>query len=301
MIKSITVFNHVGDSLVLDLFNPYASGLAVKTISGLTPPTVNFSVSPLASVDGGTFGGARVDSRNIVMSLVPMAKHTIEDDRLLVYRFFPIKRKITLKVETDHRTAQIEGYVESCDADIFSNFETIQVSVVCVDPWFYETHREAQIFTGVRPMFEFPFASEPASGQLLEFGSIQPDTRADLVYNGDVDTGVRIAIRAVGKATNIAIINNRTKTKMSIDTDKIEKISGGAFDAGDEIVVDTKIGHRSAKLVRNGKTVNVLGALNRDADWFQISPGINEFTFTAATGQKNVEITFDYQNAYGGI
>ena len=55
------------------------------------------------------------------------------------------------------------------------------------------------------------------------------------------------------------------------------------------------------RLLRNGAYTNIIAALNKDADWFQLSNGRNEFSFTAETGEKNLVATFNYRNAYGGV
>ncbi len=51
---------------------------------------------------------------------------------------------------------------------------------------------------GVQPAFEFPFENNSLTENLLEFGEIRLDTRAELNYEGDADTGVVINIHFNG-------------------------------------------------------------------------------------------------------
>ena len=69
MIKTVKITNYRGEVLILDLANPYSSGLAVTNIDGLGPEKASINTVEIASNDGAMFNSARVESRNIVMSL----------------------------------------------------------------------------------------------------------------------------------------------------------------------------------------------------------------------------------------
>ena len=136
MIKSITVTNYLGDSLVLDLARPELSGFVVKSVTGLGAGKSTINTTEVATNDGSIYNSARLSSRNIVLSLAFLWKPTIEDVRHLSYKFFPIKRMVTLLIETDNRLAQITGYVESNEPTIFSKDEGSDISIICPDPFF---------------------------------------------------------------------------------------------------------------------------------------------------------------------
>ena len=161
MIKSITVTNYLGDSIKLELARPEESGFIVTSVTGLGAGKANINMTEVATNNGGLFNSSRLPSRNIVISLKFMFKETIEDMRQLSYKYFPIKKKLTLLVETDNRLAEIDGYVETNEPDIFSKEEGSDISIVCPNPFFYsagEDGKNTTIFFGVEPMFEFPFS-----------------------------------------------------------------------------------------------------------------------------------------------
>lgn len=301
MIKSITAVNPNNERLKMELTNPESSGLIVKKVRGLGPPKAQISSTEMATLDGDIFNGARVEKRNIVLTLQMMFAPTIEDSRQKTYRYFPIKKKITLIVETDNRIAEISGYVESNEPDIFSKEETAQISIICTDPYFYALGDSETVFSGVQPLFEFPFENEDLVEPTLEFGSILLDTRATLDYIGDVDTGVTITIHALGPAENIRIYNADTYEEMVIDTWKIYNLTGHIFDTNDDIIISTVRGSKTIRLLRGGVYTNIIAALKRGSSWFQISSGPNKFGFTAQSGENNLMISFTYRNAYGGI
>lgn len=301
MIKSVTVTNPKGEVLKLELMDPESSGLVVQSITGLGPSKANINSMALATMDGSIFSSARATERNIVITLSMLPIPSVEGARQLTYKFFPVKKQITLLVETNNRLVETTGCVESNEPDIFSKQETTQISILCTDPYFYEAANNEMAFVGVQSVFEFPFENDSLTENLLEFGEIRLDTRANLDYEGDADTGVIINIHVSGEASGITLYNTVTRESMKIDTNKIAAITGIAPMQGDDIIISTIKGDKYVRLLRNGAYTNIIAALNKDADWFQLTNGRNTFSFTADRGENNLIITFNYRNAYGGV
>lgn len=301
MIKSVTVTNHVGESLKLELRSPEKSGLLIQSIEGLGPSKATINSVDIATVDGSMYNSSRITSRNIVITLAMLFSPTIEDARQKTYRFFPINKRIQLRIETDNRDVMIFGWVESNEPNIFSSLETTQISIICPDPYFYASKGQSSAFSGAEPMFEFPFSNESPTEKMIQFGEIRIDSRAIINYTGDVDTGMTMTLHALGSVEKITLYNSRTRESMFIDTDKIQKITGGPYGTLDDIIITTTPGKKTAQLLRNGIYYNVIGAIGRDADWFKLTQGDNIFDYTAEKGGDDLMIIFSYQNAYGGI
>lgn len=302
MIKSIKVTNPKGESLVLDLFHPEKSGLIVRSISGLGPPKANINSTDLATADGALYSSARASTRNIVFNLQFMFAPTIEDSRQLTYKYFPLKKLVKIEVETDNRSLETSGYVESNSPDIFSREETTQISILCLDPFFYDPNPSVTQFATVTPTFEFPFSNESTSESLIEFGTINLDTRSTIDYVGDVDTGVLITIHALGSVSgSLTIYNVETQEKMVIDLAKIKTLIGKDYGSGDDIIISTVSGDKYVQVLHDGKYTNAIAAIEKLADWFHVSVGRNIFNFTVTKGIENLVMSFSYRNAYGGI
>lgn len=302
MIKSIKVTNPKGESLVLDLFHPEKSGLIVRSISGLGPPKANINSTDLATADGALYSSARASTRNIVFNLQFMFAPTIEDSRQLTYKYFPLKKLVKIEVETDNRSLETSGYVESNQPDIFSKEETTQISILCLNPFFYDPNPSVTQFATVTPTFEFPFSNESISESLIEFGTINLDTRSTIDYVGDVDTGVLITIHALGSVSgSLTIYNIETQEKMVIDLAKIKTLIGKDYGSGDDIIISTVSGDKYVQVLHDGKYTNAIAAIEKLADWFQVSVGRNIFNFTVTKGIENLVMSFSYRNAYGGI
>lgn len=302
MIKSIKVTNPKGESLVLDLFHPEKSGLIVRSISGLGPPKANINSTDLATADGALYSSARASTRNIVFNLQFMFAPTIEDSRQLTYKYFPLKKLVKIEVETDNRSLETSGYVESNQPDIFSKEETTQISILCLNPFFYDPDLSTTQFATVTPTFEFPFSNESTTENLIEFGTINLDTRSTIDYVGDVDTGVLITIHALGSVSGyLTIYNVETQEKMVVDLAKIKTLIGKDYGSGDDIIISTVSGDKYVQVLHDGKYTNAIAAIEKLADWFQVSVGRNIFNFTVTKGIENLVMSFSYRNAYGGI
>ena len=171
MIKSITVTNYLGDTLKMELSRPQLSGFIITAITGLGPGKSNINTTEISTNDGSLYNSSRVPNRNIVISLRYLGNDSIEDVRQMSYKYFPIKKKLRLLIETDNRLAEIDGYVESNEPEIFSKEEGADISIICPYPFFYSADGDGMqttVFSGVEPLFEFPFSNESLSDPLLE-------------------------------------------------------------------------------------------------------------------------------------
>lgn len=309
MLNKIVVTNPKGEALELELTNPDKSGFAVAKIEGLGPPEATINGQEMASADGMFYSSARASTKQIIFTLEFRSRTkdsqygylSIEDCRHLCYKYFPLKKEITITVHTDSQILYTKGYVESNNPEIFSQQEYSVISVICPDPFMHEIGDNKTIFSGVQSTFEFPFSNESLEEPLLEFGSIWLDTTAVLEYVGTIDTGVLISIHAYGPCENIHIFNVDTREQILIDTEKIKTITGEGLQAKDDIIISTVKGDRYCRLLRNGEYINIIGALGRDTDWFQITNGDNAFGFTAKSGESNISVTFSCQNVYMGV
>lgn len=304
MITAVTVTNYLGESKKFELAFPEKSGFAVQKIEGLGPSKANINVTEVSTNDGSLYNSARVNSRNVVLLLRFMPNPKIEDTRQESYKFFPIKKKVRLLIETDNRLCETDGYVENNEPDIFSKEETTQISIICPDPYFYSAGPDGTnttIFYGVEPLFEFAFSNESITGKLIEFGTIKNETEQTVYYSGDAEIGIVITIHAIGDVSNITIYNIGTRETMRIDTNKLKQLTGSGMIAGDEIIISTVKGDKSITLLRNGIYTNILNCLDKDADWFQLAKGDNIFAYRAEEGMTNLQFRIENKTVYEGV
>ena len=307
MIYSLAVTNFLGDRIRLELGKPENTGFLVKSITGLGPVKANVNTTEVATNDGSMFNSARLSQRNIVIQIVfvnSIYGEDIEEIRQKSYKYFPIKKNVELVIETDNRYVRTTGYIESNEPDIFSKQEGAQISIICPDPYFYSVSEDGDNVTdfySIDPMFEFPFSNESLTEPLLVFGEIQIKTEGVITYTGDSEIGVMIYIHAIGPAEHINIYNTETREVMTIDTVKLEKLTGQGLIAGDDIIINTLKGEKSITLVRNGVSYNILNCLDKNTDWFTLVKGDNIFAFTADSGVINLQFRIENKVIYEGV
>lgn len=304
MIKSVTITNHVNESIRIDLTNPWETGIIIKKIDGLGPAKATVNTTNLATNDGAIDNSARIGTRNITLSLSFLEHPTIEDTRLLTYRYFPVKQNIKFKIETDRRICEIEGRVESNNPDIFSKTEGCQISILCPNPFFYLAEGDGiskTVFYGVEPLFEFPFSNESLTEPLLMFGAIKNKTEGTVYYNGDAEVGVTLRIHASGPISGVSIYDIRHRGIMRINDEKMIALTGEGIKAGDEITIYTSVGEKGAYLLRDGETTNILGVLERPIPWFQLSKGDNIFAYAVEDGISFFQFWIENRILFEGV
>jgi hypothetical protein len=302
MIKKVIVTNYLGESLEMELARPEVSGLAITDIEGLGPVKATINTSEIATGDGALYNSAKLETRNIVMTLDFRFGTDIETIRHTTYKYFPIKRYLTLTFVTDQRSLDAFGYVESNEPGIFQAHEVTQISVICPDPYFYATNgKTLTLFSGVNPKFEFPFENNSLTEKLINFGDIVHMYENVVTYKGDASVGITITIHALDTVKDIVIYNARTREVMRINTDFIQTLTGQAYGAGDDIIINTKRGEKSVTLLRAGLTTNILNCLGKGSSWFQLSKGDNIFIYNATEGAMSIQFKIENDTIYEGV
>lgn len=302
MINKVTITNYIGESLVMDLRSPEQSGFFIRKIHGLGPSKAIVNTTEVLSADGAFFNSSRISSRNIVIDLGFLDDgRSIETTRQQTYRFFPMKKLITIQIETDNRNGITYGYVESNEPNIFSKEEGAIISIICPSAFFYSNDDIFTIFSGTNPSFEFPFENSSLVSSLIELGQVFIDTQKSIFYTGDEETGVIISINVLGDVNNLAIHNATRSQTMEISSAVIISMTGEDLKLGDNVIISTIRGDKYIYLIRNGTVYNILNALSETAIWFRLERGDNVFTYTADNGLSNLQFSITNKVVYGGL
>ena len=304
MIKSVTITNYLGETIKLELTRPATSGFAIEFIDGLGPPKGTINTTEISTSDGGVFASARLAQRNIILGLifVENRSETVERLRHKAYKYFPLKKKLQFRIETDTRTAVIDGYVESNEPDIFTKRAGCTISIICPNPYFRSVDGNVVVeFSGIEPSFEFPFSNESRTNPMLEMGTILNENTKVITYKGDGEVGVTIRSVVMGEVENINFYNISTRETMSIDTNRIATVTGTALSEGDEIIITTDKSEKSIKLIRDGESINILNCLSKGSSWFALTKGDNVFAYTCDVGQLNLQVSIEHKVIYEGV
>lgn len=279
----LNVKNDKGEVLNLSSNKNYT----VYKVTGLQPPAIAISSSNNATSDGMTVNNVRAGQRNIVVYMT--VNGDVESNRINLYKYFPLKKLVTLYFKNGSRDVFIEGYVELIECDLFTNKQVAQISIICPQPYFKAVDEFVSYFSDVSSLFQFPFSISESG---MEVSTITTNVRKSIVNSGDVESGLIIELYAIGSVVNPVIYNvfERTHIKLMF-----------TMEANDRIVINTNIGKKSIKLIRGGVEYNILGHLYPDSNWLTLSAGDNVFTYDADNGKSNLQITFTTSLLYGGV
>nr|DAQ23785.1 MAG TPA: tail protein [Caudoviricetes sp.] len=304
MIYTIIATNAKGDSVELDLANPWAGGIAVTGASGLGPAEGTINTVNFATSDGALFNSSRIKSRDIELNLKFLGSD-IEAVRHKLLRYFRVKHPITLDFITDYRHTCITGYVEKNEIDIFSNSEGADLTIVCPNPFFKLRDpvkgKNSVRFTTSTPSFEFEFQDPNSDSPTLIFGEMTATGETVVVYEGDADASTIVDIQFLGPASGVKLYNTTTQTRINIDTNEISRLLGSTIRAGDRLSISSGVGDKYVKAYRDGNVYNALSALDKDSDWIFLTPGDNLITVRADTGIDNVSAIISFENLYESI
>ena len=329
MIYAVTVTNHVGESIRCDLADPEKSGFAITRIEGIGPGKAGISVKDTPTMDGGIHTNSRISARNIVLSVTffespePLdhykKKFGVETTRHRLYKYFPLKKQIHLTFETDERICAISGFVESNEPEIFSEQESAQISIICPDPYFRLVTDDgfiSELLSGAGE-FTFPFKNNALRQNKIVFGNISDKDVAAIVYEGDVETGVVIRIKAFGSVSSIifyycgvsSLENPADYSDLTLDSSKSMQIysyqiwqqTDAGIQAGDEFEISTMPGNKYFRMFRDGEVYNVLGRFEHPPLWFKLEHGFNYFVTQITGGDANIEASISYPVLYLGV
>ena len=258
----------------------------VKKISGLTRPATNINTST-GSSDGTYYNSSKLQQRNLVIDLV--LRGDIETNRQRLYRIFPLKTACTVYFKNYNRNVKIKGYVEVLDGDLFVEQEQIQISIICPQPYFESLKTLYTELSKIVRMFEFPFSIQV--GEPIPFSERRNLPLCSIVNNGDAECGLILTVALSGEVQDLKIYHTATPQFLGFDY---------SFQAGDQIRINTLTGQKKLTLLRDDEEINLLSYMQPGSSWFQLTVGINDFTFTASN-QDFVRILFATTELFGGV
>lgn len=300
MIKSVTVTNYLGESIEIELAFPEKSGFAITKIEGIASPKSDVNVTEVVTADGGLFNSSRMISRDIKIKMLYYGVD-IESIRQKSYKYFPSKRPVRLLFKNENRTIYASGYVEENKTNIFDKKEGSEITIVCPDPYFYALKNTETVFSGVVPLFEFPFDNNSVSENLIEMGNIVTKQYETVYYKGEAEVGVTIVIHSLGTVGTLTIYNIDTRQSMQINKEKLEALTGKGIVKGDTITICTEKFNKSITLLRSGVKTNILNCLERGTDWFTLNKGDNIFAYVTDEGASNVQFKVTNKVVYEGV
>lgn len=261
----------------------------VVSVEGTNPPSAIINLSKIAMIDGSKFNSSQLNTRNIVIQI--KLNGDVEKNRITLYSFFRSKEWLRFYYANDTRSVYIDGYVETIEVTPFSKSETMQISIICPNPYFQDINEQNIQFEKVIDAFYFPFSIEESG---IPF-SIINNTDALIINNSsERETGMTIQINLNDDCNKILIRKLSNGETFQLDY---------TFAQYDQIEINTNKGSKSIKLIRNAQSINLFTSMANGSSFFQLDLGDNIFDYSIDDGihDDRAEIIFKYNFNYGGV
>ncbi len=273
MLTKVEVRNVAGGLMVLPL-EDITEGLLVLDIQGLDPVKATIVSSSFATIDGEQHQSSRRGVRNLIfrLGLEPdYATDTVSSLRSRVYSYFMPKSFINLRFFTvDDLEVDISGHVESCETPMFTEEPTVDISILCMDPDFYD---------------RVPV--------VVEGDTVDDDAEQLVEYVGSVDSGIVFTLNVDRTIDELTIYH-----KAPNDEIRILEFSAPMV-AGDVLRISTVTGAKGATLTHLGTSSSILRGVSPQSPWTELMSGDN-YIRVYAEGDP-IPYTIEYLNRYGGL
>jgi phage-related protein len=165
----------------------------------------------------------------------------------------------------------------------------MQISIICPQPYFYETTTNIITFNGIIDLFEFPF-SNPIEG--MPFSEIMTNQVRQITNSGYIEGGMILEIEATGNIVEPKVYNLDTMEHFTLNIELL---------AGDKLTINTRDRNKSVKLERDGVVSNVINTIAQDSTWLKAAIGVDNFTYATVYGDENLNLTIYYNNLFQGV
>lgn len=260
----------------------------VLKITGLNPPKAQINTTKMATLDGKKFNSSTLNERNIVITV--KLNGDVEKNRIRLYSFFRPKEWCKFYYKNSSRDVFIEAYTENVECDLFTDNETMQISLLCPEPYFKDVQEIIDDISKILSKFEFPFSIDEDG---IELSTLDTSKITNIHNISEMDTGVTINIDIYSHIEKLLIKNTSTGETLTLNYQ---------FQSNDKVIINTNKGHKSIKLIRNAETINIFSAIEKGSTFFRLNIGDNFFSYLADDGENDsfVHIVFKRNTLYGG-
>lgn len=233
--------------------------------------------------NGESFIDSNLQMRNIEIELAIKDNYILNRNRL--YDIFRANTEGTFTYIQGDIKRKVNCYVESLDTTEKSEVQTVLISLIAPNPFFYDLENTLLAMASWDKSFYFPV---PYGIDTVIFG-LRNNQQVKNIYNyGNAKTPIKIIFENSSSKT---IINPRLTKIYTKDFIQIND----TLSMGDKITIDTQ----TKRIEKNG--VNIFNKRQRGSKFFMLEPGDNFFRFDADSNTEFLNVTIEYNSAYLGV
>lgn len=263
--------------------SPATDPIQIRNIDGLGPVKSDINTSQYGGIDGEFYTGAFTGKRNIVITIgfnPDWSTQTVEGLRQIVYAYFMPQTQIKLRFTSTHMAqVDIDGYVESCEPDIFSKDPQMVVSIICPKPAFYGS------------------SITVIPGETLALPDGAP---LEIDYLGTLPTGFVLSVTPNDTVPTMTNAEIRFINDDLIGAPDIFIVTA-TVDATEYLQVSSEQGNKYVRQIAtpSGTVTSILGNQAPGSVWMLLKNGKNLFRVMSAT--PGLSWTMQFYARYGGI
>ncbi|MGN1304987.1 MAG: phage distal tail protein [Oscillospiraceae bacterium] len=268
----------------------FEDGIKVTQVSGINPSCA-VTMEENAFGDGADYIGERINSRNILLTLYPCCDY--DEARTILGKIFYGNGEGKLGFIYDNgEERRITCRFESMTAVLTARPGTIQVSLLCSDPYFYKDG-PLTLICGVVDLWEFDDWELPEEDS-FEFGNISSGRSTVVSNDGEVDSGCIIRIGINFHIDGVKIIKAYTDDYIALR---------GPFDPGDIITIDTRPRRKAIKLgnIHSTAETDIMPRLIWGSTFFSIPRGGGRIIVERESGDRSFDVTMQIDERYRGV
>ena len=233
--------------------------------------------------DGETVNGFNLKMRNITIELSIIKNYIVNRNKL--YNVFTPKKEGTFYYIQGDIKRKANAYVESVDTAEKNDVQTVVISLLCPDPFFYDLQDTFNYMATWEKGFYFPV---PYGIETVVFGTRNNEQVKNIINYGNAKTPIIIHFNNnyPFKITNPSLIKIETGEFMKVN----ETIS-----QNESIIINTK-----TKRIEKGD-LNIFRKRVRGSQFFMLDVGDNYFRFDADENVEYLDVVIEYNSAYLGV
>lgn len=287
--ERLTIKDKLGKKLILSKSHPYL----LSQVEGIG---VSTNISTMSGAfDGVNITGFNIKEKTIAITgaIVSNTKREMQQERAKFISFLnPNKGSFDFVYENDAHKKKLVGNVHRIDfKESVSRLQKFQIQVLAPFPfWQEEIERKKEVALWAKDAY-FPLVA--TKEKPIVFGHRVSNLICNVFNPGDVETGMRIQLKALATVVNPSVLNIYTHDFIKI-MQTLEK--------GDVLEITTYANNKRVVINKaDGTTKNVFNWITLDSEFLQLAVGDNLFRYDAESGLDNLEMTIYYNPATMGV
>lgn len=287
--EKLVIKDSKGQELILDKSRPYL----LSSIEGIGV-TSNISTMQ-GNFDGVNITGMNIKEKalNITGAIVSNTKREMQQDRAKFISFLnPNKGSFDFIYQNHAHKKKLVGNIQSVDyRESVSRLQKFQIQVLAPVPFWQEvSERKKEIALWTKDAY-FPLVA--TKEKKIVFGHRVSNLICNIYNAGDVETGMRIQLKALATVVNPSVLNIYTHEFIKI-IQTLQK--------GDVLEITTYANNKRVIINKaDGTTKNVFNWITLDSEFLQLAVGDNLFRYDAESGIDNIEMTIYHNPATLGV